>query len=130
MKQHVNGVELFTKIFLLWCIVSPIIVFIYLANLWGEMKEEQVQKDAEWNRRHHTTTYYSTQKKSSGSSSYSNSSKSTGSHKSSGGKSNFDNGYDEGYDDVYDNEDYDWDRYLNDDDYALGVDDAMDELDW
>ena len=40
------------------------------------------------------------------------------------------NSYDEGYDDVYENDDYDWDRYYSDDDYADGVDDAMDELDW
>ena len=38
--------------------------------------------------------------------------------------------YDEGYEDVYFNEDYDWDRYWSDSDYADGVDDAMDELDW
>ena len=38
--------------------------------------------------------------------------------------------YDEGYEDVYENDDYDWDRYMSDPDYAEGVDDAMDELDW
>ena len=38
--------------------------------------------------------------------------------------------YDDGYDDIYDNDDYDSDRYEVDDDYAAGVDDAMDELDW
>lgn len=38
--------------------------------------------------------------------------------------------YDEGYEDVYLNDDYDWERYYRDDDYAAGVDDAMDELDW
>lgn len=38
--------------------------------------------------------------------------------------------YDKGYEDVYYNEDYDWDRYCNDWDYALGVDDAMDEFDY
>lgn len=38
--------------------------------------------------------------------------------------------YDEGYDAVYDDDDYDWDRYQRDPDYADGVDDAMDELDW
>lgn len=38
--------------------------------------------------------------------------------------------YDAGYEDVYENDDYDWDRYWSDDDYADGVDDAMDELDW
>lgn len=40
------------------------------------------------------------------------------------------NSYDEGYEDIYDNDDYDSDRYEIDDDYANGVDDAMDELDW
>jgi len=38
--------------------------------------------------------------------------------------------YDEGYEDVYDNDDYDWDRYYSDEEYANGVDDAMDDLDW
>lgn len=38
--------------------------------------------------------------------------------------------YDEGYDAIYDDDDYDWDRYNSDPDYASGVDDAMDELDW
>lgn len=38
--------------------------------------------------------------------------------------------YDEGYDAVYDDDDYDWDRYQRDPDYADGVDDAMNELDW
>lgn len=38
--------------------------------------------------------------------------------------------YDEGYEDIYDNEDYDMERYDNDSEYAAGVDDAMDDLDW
>ena len=38
--------------------------------------------------------------------------------------------YDEGYEDIYDNEDYDMYRYNNDSEYAAGVDDAMDDLDW
>lgn len=38
--------------------------------------------------------------------------------------------YDAGYEDVYEDDDYDWDRYWSDSDYADGVDDAMDELDW
>lgn len=54
-----------------------------------------------------STTYYGTSKKSS---SYSS--------------------YDDGYDAVYDDDDYDDDRYWSDPDYADGVDDAMDELDW
>ena len=31
---------------------------------------------------------------------------------------------------IYDDDDYDEDRYDSDPDYAAGVDDAMDELDW
>lgn len=49
-----------------------------------------------------------------------------------GGNSNhnyFDDGYNDGYDDMYLNEEYDEDRYNNDLDYSIGVDDAMDEID-
>nr|MBP3598861.1 hypothetical protein [Eubacterium sp.] len=35
--------------------------------------------------------------------------------------------YDKGYEDVTEDEDYDWDRYNSDPDYADGVDDAMEE---
>ena len=35
--------------------------------------------------------------------------------------------YDSGYDDVYMDGDYDQDRYDRDDDYATGVDDAIEE---
>ncbi|MBO8434944.1 MAG: hypothetical protein IAC55_06460, partial [Tyzzerella sp.] len=38
--------------------------------------------------------------------------------------------YDEGYEDVYYNGDYDWDRYYSDDEYASGVDDALEEVDY
>ena len=40
--------------------------------------------------------------------------------------------YDDGYDDIYMNDDYDYDRYYTDSDYANGVDDAMDDFgeDW
>ncbi len=48
---------------------------------------------------------------------------------SSKGSSTYDS-YDDGYEDVYFDDDYDWDRYDSDPDYASGVDDAMDELDW
>lgn len=56
-------------------------------------------------------------------SSYKHSSSSTGSPYKS---------YDDGYDAIYDDDDYDWDRYNSDPDYADGVDDAMDEMgdDW
>ena len=38
--------------------------------------------------------------------------------------------YDDGYNAIYDDDDYDWDRYRRDDDYAAGVDDAMEDEDW
>ena len=53
----------------------------------------------------------------------SSSNKSSSTHKSH-------SSYDDGYDDVYEDDDYDWNRYYADDDYASGVDDAMEDLDW
>lgn len=44
-------------------------------------------------------------------------------------KTNPYNSYDDGYDDIYMDDDYDYDRYYKDSDYADGVDDAMDDLD-
>ena len=73
---------------------------------------------------------------SSGSSSYkpsSSSSSSSGSSNkpssSSSSSSAYDShkDYDDGYNDIYEDGDYDWDRYYEDDDYASGVDDAMDD---
>ena len=65
-----------------------------------------------------SSTSYSS--KSSYSSSYSSSKKSYKTYDS----------YDDGYDAICDDDDYDEDRYDSDPDYAAGVDDAMDELDW
>lgn len=88
-----------------------------------------------------TTTYFYHNSNSSnsygGSSSYSSSTKKKSSS-STGGYSSYSSGsyssspyksYDEGYEAVYDDDDYDWDRYNSDSDYADGVDDALDELD-
>lgn len=68
----------------------------------------------------------------SSSSSTSSSSSKKPSYSSSSKKSYYTsyNSYDDGYEDVYEDDDYDWDRYYSDDEYAAGVDDAMDELDW
>lgn len=60
---------------------------------------------------------------SNSSNSYNNSS---GSSKSS--KTYKRDTYDDGYEAVYDDDYYDMDRYYKDDDYARGVDDAMDDL--
>ena len=65
-----------------------------------------------------------------GSSSYSKPSNSGSHHSSSHSSGNPYDSYDKGYEDVYENGDYDDDLYNRDDDYADGVDDAMDELDW
>ena len=50
--------------------------------------------------------------------------------KSSSSKKSKYNSYDDGYNAMYDDDDYDWERYKKDKEYADGVDDAMDELDW
>lgn len=57
-------------------------------------------------------------------------SNSSSSSKSSSKKKNYYNSYDDGYDSIYDDGDYDDYRYDRDSDYADGVDDAMDELEW
>ena len=77
---------------------------------------------------HKPYTYSGTTKSTSGSKSPGGSTKKSSSSGSS--KKSYNNSYDEGYEDVYDNDDYDWDRYRTDRDYANGVDDAMDDLDW
>ena len=71
-----------------------------------------------------SSPYSSSTKKKSSSSTGGYSSYSSGSSSSSPYKS-----YNEGYEAVYDDDDYDWDRYNSDSDYADGVDDALDELD-
>ena len=63
------------------------------------------------------------------STSYSGSSKSSGSSSSKKNHSSMDS-YDDGYNAIYEDDDYDWDRYQSDDDYAAGVDDAMEDEDW
>lgn len=68
----------------------------------------------------------STESKSNSSGKTSSSTKSYGTSKKSSSYSS----YDDGYDAIYDDDDYDDDRYWSDPDYADGVDDAMDELDW
>jgi len=62
------------------------------------------------------------------SSTYSKSSTNSSSKKSY--KYSCEDSYDKGYEDVWLDDDYDDDRYEWDDDYALGVDDAMDDEDW
>ena len=63
------------------------------------------------------------------STSYSGNSKSSGSSSSKKNQSSMDS-YDDGYNAIYEDDDYDWDSYWSDDDYATGVDDAMEDEDW
>ena len=65
---------------------------------------------------------------STGSSSSGSASQST--KRTSTKKTNPYESYDEGYEAISEDDDYDWDRYWSDSDYADGVDDAMDEYDW
>ena len=74
--------------------------------------------------RYKSRTSYSGSSKSSGSST-----KSSGSSSSKKNYSSVDS-YDDGYNAIYEDDDYDWDRYWSDDDYASGVDDAMEDEDW
>lgn len=78
----------------------------------------------------HSTTSSGSTSNSSGSSSNSGSSSSSYKPSSSSSKYNSSHShdsYDSGYDDVYMDGDYDQDRYDRDDDYATGVDDAIEE---
>lgn len=72
---------------------------------------------------------YAATPKSSYKKSYTSTNKSSSTKKSSSCKKTYFDTYDDGYNDVYDNGDYDDDRYRNDWDYALGVDDALDDWD-
>ena len=77
-----------------------------------------------------STTGSGSSSNSSGSSSNSGSSSSSYKPSSSNSKYNSSHShdsYDSGYDDVYMDGDYDQDRYDRDDDYATGVDDAIEE---
>ncbi len=58
--------------------------------------------------------------------------KSTGSAKKKSSKKTYtyNDAYDEGYEDIWLDDDFDWDRYDRDEDYARGVDDAMEDEDW
>ena len=79
------------------------------------------------------SSYNNSGSNSSSGSNYSNSGSNFNSHNTSSSsnnkKYNSNNSYDDGYDDVYMDDDYDWDRYWEDDDYASGVDDALEDMD-
>lgn len=105
--------------------------------------------DSSYRYKSNRTTYCGSTKSSSSSSSSKSSSASSsekGGSTSSSSKKSYSSGasvnrsskkknsstdsYDDGYNAVYEDDDYDWDRYRNDDDYAAGVDDAMEDEEW
>ncbi len=94
---------------------------------YGNPDYNAVYENAQKRRESKTTSYSSGSSTSGSPSGTSKTNKSTTTKKKT--YSTYDS-YDAGYEDVYENDDYDWDRYYSDDDYADGVDDAMDELDW
>lgn len=96
---------------------------------YGNPDYNEVYRNSQ-NRRNNTSTSSSSTSIQSNSTSSSGSRSSSGSTSSSTKSYSSYDSYDEGYEDVYENDDYDWDRYYSDDDYANGVDDAMDDLDW
>lgn len=96
-------------------------------------KEEESKKEKEY-----VETYRKNGNSSSNSQNSNFGSKPSGKNKTTNayqpktntGRKNSYKSYDDGYDAVYDDDDYDYDRYNRDPDYADGVDDALDELDW
>lgn len=107
--------------------------YCYLHDLsyrtYGNPDYNEVYRNSQ-NRRNNSTTNSSSTSTQSNTTPSSSSRSSSGSTSSSSKNYSSYDSYDEGYEDVYENEDYDWERYYSDDDYASGVDDAMDELDW
>lgn len=107
--------------------------YCYLHDLsyrsYGNPDYNEVYRNSQ-NRRNNSTTSSSSTSTQSNATTGSGSRSSSGSTSTSSKKNSSYDSYDEGYEDVYEDEDYDWDRYYSDDDYASGVDDAMDEMDW
>lgn len=139
------------KFMMVLLVVGVFILFVAIGNSDNEEVERPCMKTGCGSERaagsyycYAHKTYYSTKSSyssSSGSSSSntstSSSSMSSSTKKSTSGSSSKKSSsssswksYDEGYEAVYEDDDYDWDRYWSDSDYADGVDDAMDDLDW
>ena len=120
-------------------LVICIIGWVYgIFAIWNGFKTQEaeyqkfLEKQEKWDRKSEAASkaYYrklrESAKSSSGSSSSSSGSSSSSSSKSSSGWSS----YDAGYSAVDEDEEYDYDRYETDSDYANGVDDAMDDNGW
>lgn len=108
--------------------------YCYLHDLsyrtYGNPDYNAVYKNSKSKSNNTATTSSSKTSSTSNSTSGTTSKRSTGSSSGLSKSSSAYDSYDDGYEDVYFDDDYDWDRYNSDPDYASGVDDAMDELDW
>ena len=101
-------------------------------KLTEKMTEKQTEEVTEKTLSKSTSSSSSYTLRSSSSSSYvqsNNPSTSTRRTYTPSRSASYDDSYDSGYDAVMDDDDYDWDRYQNDVDYASGVDDAMEDYD-
>lgn len=109
-----------------------IILFVICVSIFIKLPEDSSSKSDYHYKRYSNKSYSSKSYNSTvnNSKSYDNDGSYSGytKPKNSSSSKNYENSYDEGYYDVYDNQDYDWDRYQNDYDYANGVEDAW--LDW
>lgn len=110
-----------------------IIGVLFVIGSIGEASEPKCIKAGCDNKQASGSSYCYLHKPYTGSStSHRSSSYSSGTKKSTTTKKSTYDSYDDGYDDIYMDDDYDYDRYDRDSDYADGVDDAMDEYgeDW
>ena len=115
-----------------------ILIFIAMLYIIGSIGNKKESDTASYSRSRYSSSYSTKSTTGSGSSYNSSTKKNTtgtsGTNKNTTGtssskKNNPYNSYDDGYDDIYMDDDYDYDRYYKDRDYADGVDDAMDDLD-
>lgn len=128
MNRNSNGMS--TGMALI-CTIG-IVLFIAWINALGTPKcnksgcDNDAKEGSSYCYLHDNSTY---KYKSSNTSSSSKETYSSGSSSSKINQSSMDS-YDDGYNAIYEDDDYDWDRYWSDDDYATGVDDAMEDEDW
>lgn len=128
MNRNSNGMSTGT---VLICTIG-IVLFIAWINAFGTSKcnrsgcDNDAKKGSSYCYLHDNSTY---KYNSSNTSSSSHETYSSGSSFSKINQSSMDS-YDDGYNAIYEDDDYDWDRYWSDDDYATGVDDAMKDEDW
>ena len=111
-----------------------ILIFIAVLYIIGSIGNKKESDTASYSHSRYSSSYSTKSTTGSGSSYKKNTTGTSSTNKNTTGtssskKNNPYNSYDDGYDDIYMDDDYDYDRYYKDSDYADGVDDAMDDLD-